>query len=424
MKNIISALLILFTFVNISIAMTDTREYVDWNDYPNIVKIIKSNSYGDTVVCVGTEVGKYVITSAQCLGANKKITIHKNNGTSVSADLEMKGEYKPIYTGFSYKTVPNDDWAILSLPENTESKYEMVENITSDSGVLYGFGDLRILTDEELEKVRQYMEEYDNENTFPPLSIDEVVLLLHQDIPGVGEIYGDGDKLKKNLCSGITKSNEGIEASCFWSNGNDGGGLFINDTQIVGIASDGNFMKQKNVFASIKPTKDTIQQMDSGSCDEIFVKNILKSKYNAGQARKFDNYYVAGNDYAILTDLCGNLLFENLGISSKSLASIEHQNGQYRLILSKPQMFLLRCGLHNGLNDELTSKCQMVEKEIIVFDDNNDKDASRNRKISLNGGKTFYHDEEEKLAMLVSLFTQQEIDEMPEDWRECLGIKK
>ena len=78
-------------------------------------------------------------------------------------------------------------------------------------------------------------------------------------------------------------------------------------------------------------------------------------------------------------------------------------------------------GTNLAVSEEIDSRADRIDEIITVIDDNTDHDASISRHVSIDNGQNFYNS---FVEACVSLFTQQEIDEMPEDWKECLGIDK
>ena len=418
MKNIISALFILFAFVNISIAMTDTREYVNWDDYPNIVKIYNQQTTGK---CTGTRIGKYIITAAHCVNYPGSAHIWKHDGTSDFATVVATGEYIT-----SHNTA--DDWAVLSLiaSENTDSTYVLSEDIESDVGITYGFGDLRILSDIEIQKIRDYLDD----NGYMYKSLDDFIRLLHQDIPDVGYIYKDSERLKKSPCNILERSGNVISTLCTLSNGNSGGGLFVKDSQVVGIASEASqstILRENSSFSSVKPVKAAIQNLEektvqgseSENCDEDFVIAKLKSLYSRDFV-KIGDYYMDHLQSNFLADSCGNIVLKKLFLSWKTIQSIEHINETYK-ITRTGYTITLRCqGQDIGLNNAIAKKTSTITDTVII-DDNAEHDASKSQHYSFDGGQTVY---DSRNAACATLFTQQEIDEMPEDWKECLGVKK
>ncbi|MBQ1927862.1 MAG: hypothetical protein II179_02220 [Alphaproteobacteria bacterium] len=422
MKNIISALFIFFTFIDISIAMTDTREYVNWNDYPNIVKMLNQQTTGE---CTGTQIGKYIITAAHCVNYPGSAQILKHDGTSDFATVVATGEYIT-----SHNTA--DDWAVLSLiaSENTDSTYVLSEDIESDAGITYGFGDLRILSDIEIQKIRDYLDD----NGYMYKSLDDFIRLLHQDIPDVGYIYKDSERLKKSPCNILERSGNVISTLCTLSNGNSGGGLFVKDSQVVGIASEASqstILREKSSFSSVKPVKAAIQNLEektvqgseSENCDEDFVIAKLRSLYSR-QFVKIGSYYMDATQNNFLTDSCGNIVLKKIfSPNAKNIKSIEYINGTYKFIYPYWHTYV-KChggGTNLAVSEEIDSRADRIDEIITVIDDNTDHDASISRHVSIDNGQNFYNS---FVEACVSLFTQQEIDEMPEDWKECLGIDK
>ena len=407
MKKIICAGCVCLSLISKAFSEIDTRQYVDWKNFPNIVKIETGNSYQDAY-CTGTEIGQYIITAAHCVEGFDSFTILKNDGKKLTATIKSKGNAK----------IPKDDWAVLSLSDDTQSKYVLSDKLSS-SGSLYGFGALRILTDEEILKMRQFLEE----NAYAFLDVDEVVKLLQSDIPGVGYIYNDGDRLKKSSCTNIRETNKGIEATCVASSGNSGGGLFVDNNKIVGVVSSGDIMNEGVTFAALKSANDIIQQKQQETCDENFVvNNVFKKEIEYSSHKKIGAYYMVNGEkdgYAInrLTDLCGNVIFENLFLKPYS---IEYNNGVYKFITAQ-RIPVLTCGTGNGLNNELAERSQKIDYQIVLIDENSEKDSYKSRRFSIDGGKTFHTTKEELCA---SMFTEEEKEHMSEDWKECLKIRK
>ena len=395
------------------VAAIDDREYIDWKDYPNIVKFISKDLNYQTLewesfLCTGTEIGRYVITAAHCVEGRYHFTIERNDGEVVKVELLSKGDSKK----------PATDWAILSLPTEVESEYTLTENITSDFGALYGFGALRILSDEEIPKIREYL--YSN-NGF---NADSALKLLESDIPGIGYIYNDGDKLKMSHCSNIDKSGTATHALCVSSAGNSGGGLFINDDEMIGILSQGGYLSRDDtVFASIKPSLNVMQKLSADNCDEDFIHDIFNTRYhNPKVIRRIKDYYIVqGDGISFLTDSCGNVLLDRFAPNAKDIISLEHKDGQFLIEEAAPKMgvFVSGCDgqVQSQINKIFIERNNKIETIIYLINDDN-----TNEQISFDGGKTFYINEREAAARF--LFTQQEFDKMPEDWKECLGIDK
>lgn len=390
----------------------DDREYVDWKDYPNIVKF-KANHFNpqtferETFSCTGTEIGKYVITAAHCVEGFYNFTIERNDGESVKIELLSKGA----------ASNPDTDWAILELPNEVESKYILSQDIISDFGALYGFGGLRILTDEELIKVREYL--YSN-NAF---NADDAVELLESDIPGIGYIYNDSDRLKMSPCSAIRKTENGVEALCVSSGGNSGGGLFI-DNKEVGILSKGSVYINRGMaeFASIKSANDVMQKFVSKSCDEEFIRDVFKVKYNdPKEIRRINDFYIVqGSGISLLTDLCGNVLLDKFAPSAKRIISLEHKGNQYIIEETAPKIGVLVSGcdeiVQNQINGIFLERNYKIETKMYLIQDDN-----TNKQTSYDGGKTFYKNGREAVARF--LFTPEEFDNMPDEWKECLRIR-
>ena len=406
MRKVICALCLFLSFVNNGMSAIDDREYVEWKDYPNIVRV-KAQGSDARGFCTGTEIGKYVITAAHCVEGFYHFTIERNNGEFVEVALLSNGNAKN----------PDTDWAILELPKEVESKYVLSQDITSESGALYGFGGLRILTDEELIKVREYL--YSN-NAF---NADDAVKLLESDIPGIGYIYNDSDRLKMSPCSAIGKTENGVEALCVSSSGNSGGGLFI-DNKEVGILSKGSVYVNRGMvnFASIKVANDVMQKLSSGLCDEDFIRSMLEKKYSGFKVVRLNDYYLVELG-GLITDSCGNILVEGIEGVTK-ISSIEHVNGQYKITKPLGSHYTInsRCGeAYVEINKAIATR--LTEKRfdaLIYLISDNERDINKSLK-SVDGGRSFYTTRTEAVARF--LFSQQEIDNMPDEWKKCLLVR-
>ena len=388
MKKITCALFVFLSVFNIGFAApVDNREYVDWKDYPNIVKVLSGQWSTGKGACTGTQIGKYVLTAAHCI-LNNELYIIRNDGTTVAVDLHSKGDIN----------TPDGDWAILSLHTTADSQYTISTEITSDFGNTYGFGTLRILTTEELAKIREHM----NNNPETLWNADKASELLHGNIPGVGYIYNDGDRLKKSPCNNIMKSGKGIEALCMTSQGNSGGGLLIDNTKIIGILSKGDAgINYGTTFTSTTNILNMINETTSGACNEDFVANLFQTRYpqHKGYEKIGICYRLTKQDgYVYLTDLCGNVLLQDR--LSGSIKSVSYNKGIYT-ITSKPKLSIRECN-NRTLNIAMNLHhiiATMPEKDIM-------NNTFNNIKISTDEGKTFRY-----------------VKDIPADLKKCLGIK-
>jgi hypothetical protein len=123
-----------------------------------------------------------------------------------------------------------------------------------------------------------------------------------------------------------------------------------------------------------------------------------------------------------LADSCGNIVLKRLFMNKDSIKSIEHIDDTYKITRYMYTIILQCKGNDIGLNKAINEKTQLIDEIVFVVDDNAEHDARKSlHHISFDGGRTFH---DGLYAACASLFTQQEIDEMPEDWKECLGMKK
>ncbi|MCL1892391.1 MAG: S1 family peptidase [Alphaproteobacteria bacterium] len=281
MKKIIAASFMILLNISIAeayIGSKDNRVNVDNWDTPPYNQIVK---IGDD--CTGQFVSPiHILTAAHCInGKSSRPTIHKSNGSKTSA--------KTLLLGYEDKdkTIVDKDYALLEIPEEYKSPaYFKIADVTSASFVnLAGFGNLRILEDDELiiirkkfvRILRQKVKPTSIEEKFPELRTDERLLENHnldeyarllekalakddEDGRAIPKIFGDSDKLKVHIDCRLQRSKELMdvfESNCDGFGGNSGGALYINN-EIHGIAS------VSNKTISAKDRNDGLLSPDTG----------------------------------------------------------------------------------------------------------------------------------------------------------------
>lgn len=406
MKKIICALMMCFCFMP-AFANIDTREYVDWRDFPNVVQVDAYDVYNKKVGrCTGTQIDRYVITAAHCVENHAFIfKIHRNDGTSVDVNLISKGDASKQST----------DWAILQLPTPVDSEYVISPDVTSNTGNLYGFGALKILSDDDILKIREYI--FNNSG----FDSDRVLELLDSDIPGVGYIYNDGDRLKKSTCSGITTNGDTLKYHCIASPGNSGGGLFVNNVELSGIVSQGPVMIGPGDLyaAKMQPVVDELQRLQSDNCNVDETISRLKKIYDNQTVERFGDYlYTDGNYIYAITDLCGHILLRNVDVGR--IKNIEYRDGFYE-ITSKAVSGFGVSGAPEGFNNALTNAyLKNKNTDTFIYRISADDVNSEHIKLSIDGGKNFFDEKTELKKLYRSLFNQSEMDNMPTQWQQFL----
>ncbi|MDR1207374.1 MAG: S1 family peptidase [Rickettsiales bacterium] len=261
-------------------AQIDPREYADWkNDYPEILLMVDESGKPH---CTAQYVAPNIIlTAAHCvrppfstkeeieklLGASYRFC--NANDTCINATLANVGDLHS-----------DEDWALLRT-ENQSEKYFDVLSAAPDVGTgidLLGFGNLRILKDEELQTLRrkyiracggEELEEFIIQegakrgltpnaardectanscitNMELLFCIEEFARLLELDDPELGPamqpIFGDDGNLKVHRnCKVVSTGSAITEYNCMSYKGNSGGPFLKADSKMLGsIVSGGD----------------------------------------------------------------------------------------------------------------------------------------------------------------------------------------
>lgn len=280
-KLIFIALLFVPCVARAYIGSYDEREYVDWSAAPyNKIVLIKGNTfsaYWVSVTCAGQYVAPDIILTARhCLiystgydgnqMVGEKIPIETYDGRETWVVLEK------------YGTSLSDDWALLrvqdvkffsrdyfdSFPDSlkkNDARFPVPVSIA-------GFGWLRILTPDEIQKIHKKLSEhnvasYESAETYLEQFYDEFTTLLDGkelrdwdvssgkkrfrlkedaacELTGVGNI-SVVDRTKRTLAVSYN-------GNCQLSQGNSGGAAWTNDNQVYGVVSRSRTSFDANEF--------------------------------------------------------------------------------------------------------------------------------------------------------------------------------
>lgn len=282
------------------VGLRDERVYVkNWLEYPYNLTLQMKNELRQ--ICTSQYIApNKILTAAHCVGGDSA-TFSGSNG-NFSGTLVAMGDYAD---DSPYNKAAND-WAIYQI-KDSDSKYFMPKrwfDVSPTSGIYYGnvqlagFSSLRVLSTEELEKIRTTLTNVIQEKTNTTanlastavLSGTELVDTLNKKLKEqhINPIYGDYNKLKViKGCSITNISNKFLWHNCDASQGASGGALIIpgmDGYKIVGLMARAIpvFSEQENgqnsslatrperyyetaqkLIPSLEPIKPVVQQPET-----------------------------------------------------------------------------------------------------------------------------------------------------------------
>jgi hypothetical protein len=225
-------ILILFLFPVASSARIDTREYVDWNaaPYNRYVRIVHDGS-----TCTGQFVSKNIIlTASHCIHGSTPYEIQTSNGAKDSA--VVIGQSNLVRGG-------DADYALLKTSSYESPVWFDDIGDASQTGrlSLVGFGNLKIMSDDEIRRARQ---EYENlfgndDKNVPNIKWESnnmaFIQRLYNNIDRM--IIFDDKNLKKSECE-YRDHGAYIGSGCLSYHGNSGGGAYVAPQRLIGVVSE------------------------------------------------------------------------------------------------------------------------------------------------------------------------------------------
>lgn len=257
----------------------DKREYVDWNTAPynSIVDFYPAPNYTCTAQYVYHDI---ILTARHCVTSNNsddhnaklnaEYQIELPDGRKTKVKLEKYGRYNK-----------RDDWALLRVtdPNFYSAHYFNVHNDTKLLAVTNaGFGYMRILTDEEIRKIKGIFTTFLNNPENKNSRFDDTLEAVTKEIGNAGiPPLNDYDresqnrrhryKLKADKTCQLKEErsyDDTISTSCDNWGGNSGGAYFANNT-LYGIVSKGvdSWEDNKNTDYAVSPKKyySALQEM-------------------------------------------------------------------------------------------------------------------------------------------------------------------
>lgn len=259
----------------------DSREYVtqeDWatSPYNNIVRLEIYKPNNRVAVCTAQYVDSdLILTAYHCISS----VVHKpqieldiitatDTFTEQRANIVKKGKWKD---GESQSfAVTAQDWALLRLPQGSPAikengHFDITNNVKKGATAEnWGFGGLRVIRDDELEKIKQIViaetgkvckDEQGNLVTYQAFLASNKKVNEAQYLTGclggaLTEINKQLDKpltdpeettrLKKSVCKIVDIRDSALKTDCDLYMGNSGGPLF-DGNKLLGVASTVTF---------------------------------------------------------------------------------------------------------------------------------------------------------------------------------------
>ncbi len=233
----------------------DERKYVEWAQYPQIVALISDET---NTFCTGQYIAKnLILTARHCVTPNslfdnnaqlgKKYEITRFDGQTTQATLVKYGE-----DTVSCVTGVCKDWAWLMIEDENFYSNDYFKISKTDVGrntdvSRAGFGWLRILSDAELEQIKQIVQNYVKENGLryqdennmandgffvdenqAMVTLSSVLSSLNEKISAAGiKPLRDGDLvLKAHEGCKLSKQENRLVSSCASWGGDSGSGVW------------------------------------------------------------------------------------------------------------------------------------------------------------------------------------------------------
>ena len=279
----------------------DTRTYPNWNSYPYnmIVKLITIR--GGT--CTGEFVApNIIITASHCAKDSDYINVQTADGKKFKAT-------KLYDTHFSFKnwesTNNANDYAIFIIYDkkyHSQKYFETSEEVKQYFNVMsLGFGALRILTDKELELIREILIDIieksvsDKTNATLISQTNDFIEKIENELvrQGKNPIYKDNYNLKAEKdCNILGLENDYLKTDCLVTEGNSGGSISKNLSGkhvIMGIFSaysnrfgiDNININRNSYYVGAWHFRDEIQHNTKKESWQKYIIQVAKDKDDA-----------------------------------------------------------------------------------------------------------------------------------------------
>ncbi len=322
----------------------DNREYVQWGapPYDKIVYFYPKPYYTCTAQYVAPDI---ILTARHCITANRKFDNYKEVGKTFEIWTHDNRRTQVVLERYG-RDFKSDDWALLRIGDAAFYRNDFFD-VASKTGKRYiqtaGFAGLRILSNDEIHKLKQIFINVARENNINILDFSKIWEMAadYMRANGIADLYdsrvpngGSGQpgewefKLKANKsCRIYENENKGRFLSTCDTDHGDSGGPYFSGMYLYGIVSGGfsgfdddiikdigvrterfykqlQEMKKATPIAAISESEKTTDiDNDENTLMEID-KNLHQKVMNVDKMsdKDFLKLLSAGVDYKVLKD--------------------------------------------------------------------------------------------------------------------------
>ena len=295
----------------------DNREYVDWKKYPEIVLL----SSGIGAACTGQFVApNLILTAAHCSDTEnpeESFRVYMSDGNSGVAKKIARGNF-PYLKGMNLGNAGAGDWMFLLVenPQFYSGNWYEIYDIPSDAGFVpvenVGFGSMRVLTDDDIKKLKEIYKKALHKGSLQVLSSVESEMAPElfkdtrrlkrsscnviynvdckkscKDVRFLGIVFKEKDSNCESACKSRRSFSQtknwpnALSSTCYTVQGNSGGPYVVSNAaggkSVAGVVSGG----MGNIYYDDNEQKDFGFNILASSVQFKDVFNELKKKYPA-----------------------------------------------------------------------------------------------------------------------------------------------
>ncbi len=291
----------------------DNRYYVTdemWKQDPYNKFVLLEDSRG---WCTAQYVSHNLILSAgHCVSGTKGYTITNYKYQKIPVEL--------IYNAYGDRDRAND-WAVFRINKKRYFNNDFFSTSIPEHNVQVinaGYGYLRILTDNEIGKLKALMQEMNASMAYD----EKIYNKLSEELSRQGMKNLEDDKLKASVCNleGLSDSAV-LKSNCYGWGGNSGGALVSKKDKIlygINVGGSYTFDNQSHDVVSSKQFQSTLKKLiaeNGGVISNVDPDNNLTNTDDDVNEEVLGSDDIAESINALTTDISGTKSFLNANIS-------------------------------------------------------------------------------------------------------------